>query len=86
MECAMQTAIKKIGNSSGILLPKAVLAHLHLSAGDLIELDLQEGRVILSAVQRHPREGWAEAARALADAEDDKAAWAIFGNDGDEHL
>lgn len=82
----MQTAIRKIGNSSGILLPKTVLAHLHLSAGDLIDLDLQDGRVILSAVQRHPREGWAEAAKALAEAGDDKPAWPIFGNVGDERL
>ena len=82
----MQTAIKKIGNSSGILLPKPVLAHLHLTTGDLIDLDLQEGRVILSAVQRHPREGWAEAAKALAEADDNKPAWPMFGNDGDAIL
>ena len=82
----MQTAIKKIGNSSGILLPKPVLAHLHLTTGDLIDLDLQEGRVILSAVQRHPREGWAEAAKALAEADDNKPAWPMFGNDGDANL
>ena len=82
----MQTAIKKIGNSSGILLPKPVLAHLHLATGDLINLDLQDGLVVLSAVQRHPREGWAEAAKALAAADDDKPAWPMFGNDGDENL
>lgn len=82
----MQTAIKKIGNSSGILLPKPVLAHLHLSTGDLIDLDLQEGRVVLSAIQHHPREGWAEAAKALADTGDDVAAWPLFGNAGDEAL
>lgn len=82
----MQTAIKKIGNSSGILLPKPVLAHLHLCTGDLIDLDLQDGRVILSAVQRHPREGWAEAAKTLAQADDDKPIWPIFGNDGDDNF
>jgi antitoxin MazE len=82
----MQTAIKKIGNSSGILLPKPVLAHLHLSAGDLIDLDLQEGRVVLSAAQHHPREGWAEAAKALAEAGDDAPAWPIFANAGDDAL
>jgi antitoxin MazE len=82
----MQTAIKKIGNSSGILLPKTVLAHLHLAAGDLIELDIQEGRVVLSAVKRHPRAGWAEAAQALAEAGDDVPVWPQFGNLGDEAL
>jgi antitoxin MazE len=82
----VQTAIKKIGNSSGILLPKAVLAHLHLSAGDKIDLDLQEGRVVLSPVQQHPRAGWAEAARALAETGDDTPAWPLFGNTGDDAL
>ena len=82
----MQTAIKKIGNSSGILLPKTVLAHLHLAAGDLIDLDIQEGRVVLSAVKQHPRAGWAEAAQTLAEAGDDAPAWPQFGNIGDEAL
>jgi len=82
----MQTAIKKIGNSSGILLPKTVLSHLRLSAGDVIELDLQEGRVVLSAAQRHPRAGWAEAAQTLAEAGDDAPIWPPFGNVGDETL
>jgi antitoxin MazE len=82
----VQTAIKKIGNSSGILLPKPVLAHLHLATGDLINLDLQDGRVVLSAVQRHPREGWAEAAKALANADDDTPVWPMFDNDCDEDL
>ncbi len=82
----MQTAIKKIGNSSGILLPKPVLAHLKLATGDMIDLDLQDGRVVLSAVQQHPRAGWAEAAEALAAMGDDEPAWPAFGNAGDEHL
>ena len=82
----MRTTIKKIGSSSGILLPKPVLAHLHLATGDLINLDLQDGRVVLSAVQRHPREGWADAAKALSDDGDDKPAWPMFSNDGDEDL
>jgi antitoxin MazE len=86
MEARMQTAIKKIGNSSGILLPKAVLAHLHLTTGDKIDLDLQDGRVVLSAVQQHPRAGWAEAAQALAAAGDDGPVWPLFGNTGDETL
>jgi antitoxin MazE len=82
----MQTAIRKIGNSSGIVLPKPVLAHLRLSTGDMIDLDLEDGRVVISPVPRHPREGWAAAAAALAETGDDQAVWPVFANLGDEDL
>ncbi len=71
----MQTAIRRMGNSAAILLPKPVLAHLHVSAGDLLDLDMQDGRVVLSPAQRHPREGWAEAAKALADTGEGEMEW-----------
>jgi len=82
----MQTAIKKIGNSSGIVLPKPILAHLHLAAGDLVDLDLRDGSVVLSPVHQHPRAGWAEAAKTLAEAGDDVAVWPAFPNISGEDL
>jgi antitoxin MazE len=80
----MRAAIRRMGNSAAILLPKPVLAHLHVSAGDVLDLDLQEGRVVLSPAQRHPREGWAEAAKALADAGEGQSEWPEFANADDE--
>ena len=82
----MQAAIRRMGNSAGILLPKPVLAHLQVQTGDLIDLDLENGRVVLSALKPHPRAGWAEAAKALAEAGDDEAAWPYFGNVDDASL
>ena len=82
----MHASIKRMGNSAAILLSKPVLAHLGVSAGDIINVDLIEGRVVLSATPRHPREGWAQAARDLAAFEDDGAAWPYFENDGDDAL
>lgn len=82
----MQTAIRKIGNSAGIVLPKPILSHLHLSTGDMIDINLEEGRVIISPAVRHPREGWAEAAAALAEAGDDEPVWPAFANAGDGEL
>jgi antitoxin MazE len=79
----MQTPIRRMGNSAAILLPKPVLAHLHVSAGDVLELDLQDGRVVLSRAHRHPREGWAEAAQALAGADEGALEWPEFENVGD---
>ena len=80
----MQAAIKRMGNSAAILLPKPVLAHLHVAAGDVLQMDLQEGRVVLSPAQLHPREGWAEAAESLAAAGDDQTEWPELDNAGDE--
>jgi antitoxin MazE len=80
----MQAAIRRMGNSAAILLPKAVLAHLRVSTGDMLDLDLQEGRVVLSPAHRHPREGWAEAAKALADAGEASLDWPELENAGED--
>jgi len=73
-----------MGNSAAILLPKPVLAHLHVSTGDMLDLDLQEGRVVLSPAHRPPREGWGEAAKALADAGEGQLEWPDFENASNE--
>lgn len=80
----MRAAIRRMGNSAAILLPKPVLAHLHVLTGDVLDLDLQEGRVVLSPAQRHPREGWAEAAKALADAGEGPLEWPELQNADDD--
>jgi antitoxin MazE len=79
----MQTAIKRMGNSAAILLPKPILAHLRVAAGDMLELDLQDGKIILSPAQHPPRAGWAEAAKALADAGEGHLEWPEFDNAND---
>ena len=71
----MQAAIRRMGNSAAILLPKPVLAHLHVATGDVLNMDLQAGRVVLSPAQRHPRDGGGVAAKALADAGEDRLEW-----------
>lgn len=80
----MQIVIRQTGNSAAILLPKPVMAHLCVDVGDKLDLDLQEGKIILSPVPRHPRAGWAKAARALADAGADRLEWPEFNDTGDK--
>ena len=80
----MQAAIKRMGNSAAILLPKPVLAHLQVAAGDVLELELEDGRVVLSAPPLHPRSGWAEAAKVLADAREDRLEWPDLDDAADE--
>ena len=63
----MRTAIRSMGNSSGIIIPKPILAQLGVSTGDEVNLTLEEGRIILAPTKRHARAGWAEASRKLAE-------------------
>ena len=52
----------------------------------MIDLDLENGRIIISPARRHPREGWAVAAAELAREGDDAPVWSAFANEGDEAL
>ncbi len=81
----MRTSVRKMGNSSGIIIPKPILSELGVKAGDKVEMTLEGGRVILAPVARHPREGWAESARELAES-GEELAWPEFGNLDDEKL
>ena len=62
----MSSAIRKIGNSAGVILPKPVLETLGAKLGDRIEFVAEDGRVFLSPVTADPRAGWEEAAKAIA--------------------
>ena len=80
----MQISIRRTGNSAAILLPKPVLAHLHVAAGDVLDLTLQEGKIVLSPCQRHPREGWASAASELTKVGEGRLEWPEFSDAADE--
>jgi antitoxin MazE len=72
----MQIPIRSVSDSTVVQLPAAVLAHLGVAIGDVLHIGLESGRIILSAPnRRHPREGWADAAKALAEAGDDSLEW-----------
>jgi len=43
----MKTKIRKIGNSSGIILPKAILDELHLKEGDEITIKKEKSHIEL---------------------------------------
>ncbi len=66
----MTTAIIKIGNSKGIRLSKTILEKYHIQ--DSVELDLEADRIILRPIKRQPRQGWADAFRAMRENNDDK--------------
>ncbi len=82
----MQSSLKKIGNSAGVLIPKPMLAEIGAKAGDSIDLTVENGRIIMQLAVNAPRAGWAEASRRLAAEGDDGLVWPEFANDDDAEL
>src|SRR5713101_1935923 len=85
-EMTMRAPVRKMGNSSGVILPKPILTQLGVEAGDDLDLSLDEGRIMLVPAKRHPRAGWADAAKRIAEAGDDALVWPGFGNASDADL
>jgi antitoxin MazE len=82
----MRAPIRKLGNSSGVIIPKPILSQIGVEAGDDLDLSLDADRIVLVPVKRNPRAGWADAAKRLAEAGDDLPVWPEFGNAGDTEL
>ncbi len=77
----MRIAIRKLGNSHGVIIPKPVLAQAGLI--DEADMRVENGVIMLRPVKRSPRQGWAEASQSIAKLGDDKPVWPEFGNTGD---
>ena len=80
----MEVAIRKMGNSQGVLIPKPILAQVRLEG--TADLQVRDGVIEIRAVRRNPREGWADDARRIAEQGDDALVWPEFANDGDNEL
>lgn len=82
----MRAPVRKLGNSSGVIIPKPILLEIGVEVGDDLQLSLDNGRIVLAPMKRHPRAGWAKAAQRIAEAGDDDLVWPEFGNFGDQNL
>lgn len=82
----MRSAVRKLGNSSGVIIPKSLLAEIGVSAGDAVDVTTDAGRIVLTPVPQHARTGWAEASQAIAAAGDDALMWPEFPNADDKDL
>lgn len=83
----MQTALRKMGNSTGVILPRPLLGQVGLAAGAMMTVSVEGERLVLTPVKRAIREGWAEAAALIAQEPDPEAEeWLSFGNETDEEL
>ena len=80
----MQIAIRKMGNSQGVLIPKPFLVQVGFE--DAADMQVKNGVIEIRPIKRHPRAGWASDSLRIATAGDDKMVWPEFGNDGDSEL
>lgn len=80
----MKIAIRKMGNSQGVILPKPVLTQLGLESE--AEMSIERDAIVLRKPRTGVREGWAEASKAIAASGDDKLVWPEFGNAADSEL
>ena len=80
----MEVAIRKMGNSQGVLIPKPILAQVGL--GGSADLQVRDGVIEIRPLHRNPREGWAEDAQRLAEQGGDALVWPELANEGDAEL
>ncbi len=82
----MRASVRRMGNSNGVIIPKPLLAQLGIGTGDSFDLSVEGDRLVLAPSVGVPQAGWAEEARAIAEAGDDALVWPEFGNEIDSDL
>ena len=80
-DVSTQSAIRKIGNFSGIIIPKPMLAEMGMKPGNEVELTIQAGMLVVKPHHADPRADWADGARAIASSSDDQL---VLGDSGNE--
>lgn len=68
----MKTAIRKIGNSKGVLIPAPLIAACDIQ--DEVIMHVENNRIIIEAANTEPRKGWFTA----YDAKNDESAMEGF--------
>ena len=82
----MKSAIRKMGNSHGVIIPKPLLVEIGATAGDEVDLAVKGGKIVMARPRKSSRHGWAADSKRLADAGEAGVAWPEFANDGDRDL
>lgn len=80
----MQVAIRKMGNSQGVLIPKPILAQVGMEG--TADLQVKDGVIEIRPARRNPREGWAADAQRVANQGGDALVWPEVANEGDAAL
>jgi antitoxin MazE len=80
----MKVAIRVMGNSKGLLIPKPILEQTGLV--DAADLQVVNGVIEIRPLNRNPREGWALDSESIARSGDDVQVWPEFTNEADTDL
>ena len=82
----MKIAIRKLGNSHAVIIPKPLLAEIGAKAGDRVDMTVQGGKIFIAPIKKRPRQGWSEDSKAVVAAGNGRHVWPEFGNEADEDL
>ena len=80
----MKATLRRMGNSQGVLIPKAIIDQLDI--GEDLNMSVENDAIILRKPEKQIRVGWADASKKIAAVGDDKLVWPEFSNEGDEEL
>lgn len=82
----MEIAIRTIGNSKGVVLPKPLLAQVGLDDQTTANVVVENGSIVLRKPAKAVRAGWATAAAAVSAKGEDSLLTGEFGNLDDSEL
>jgi antitoxin MazE len=82
----MKSAIRKMGNSHGVIIPKPLLEEIGAKANDAVDVRVKKGKIIISPAKRDPRANWEDECKAIVAAGEDGLVWPEFGNKDDDKL
>ena len=82
----MEVAIRTIGNSRGVVLPKPLLAQAGLEDHATAEITVEAGAIILRKPVQSVRQGWSQAAQAITASGQDTLLMGEFDNADDAEL
>jgi antitoxin MazE len=82
----MEIAIRNIGNSKGVVLPKPFLAQVGLDGQATAIIEVENGTIVLRKPAKSVRAGWAAAAAAVSAKGGDALLMGEFGNLDDEEM
>ena len=77
----LQVAIRAIGNSRGVVIPKIILEQSGIQ--EIVEMSVDGEKIILSKPKNSIREHWAQDAESLAKSDEDKLVLGDFSNEED---
>jgi antitoxin MazE len=77
----MKTAIRKMGNSRGVIIPRPLLIEAGLETE--AEMTIENGSIVLRPPRDLPRKHWAMASRNIAEQDASLSDWLEFAHEAD---